>query len=81
MAFQDSLRAARSACQSFPRHPRLEDTHQWPLVGEHEPGVPLGSGHELRGGDWPPGGIPNHGQLGSLAGMIWCAGLVAEWYP
>jgi protoporphyrinogen oxidase len=47
---------ARADVVPLPEHPAPADAAAGPLDGEHEPGLPLGPGHQLRGGTGAAGG-------------------------
>ena len=53
---QGHLRAAGAAGQLLCHDPAAANTHPRPLLRQHEPGLPLGSGHQLCGGNRPSGG-------------------------
>ena len=64
LALEDGLRPARAAAEPFAEHPAPAHARPRPLLRQHEPGLPVGSRHELRRGDRAEGGGDGDGRLG-----------------
>ena len=56
MAVPDNICPTRAAGQPLTEYSGNKNTHPGAVLCEYEPGIPMGQGHELRGGDWQASG-------------------------
>ena len=60
LAAPGGLRPTDRAGEPLPQHPPTCHARSGSLLGEHEPGVSMGPGHQLRGGARPAGRAGGH---------------------